>query len=37
VREFTGTDMLFTDDHAPIEFVIDRLIVDAARKETEGR
>ena len=37
VREWTGTDMVFTDDHAPIEFVIDRLIVDAARKETEGR
>jgi spermidine synthase len=37
VREWTGNDMVFTDDHAPIEFVIDRLIVDAARKETEGR
>jgi spermidine synthase len=37
VRAWTGNDMVFTDDHAPIEFVIDRLIVDAARKETEGR
>lgn len=33
VREWTGMnpDLVFTDDHAPVEWIIDSMIVDAAR------
>ncbi len=37
IREWNGGGMVFTDNHAPVELVIDRLIIDAARLETEGR
>lgn len=37
VRAWSGGGLVFTDDRAPVELVIDRLILDAARKETEGR
>lgn len=37
IREYDGSGMVFTDNHAPVELVIDRLILDAARLETEGR
>jgi spermidine synthase len=37
IREWNGEGMVFTDNHAPVELVIDRLIIDAARQETQGR
>ncbi len=37
IREYTGSGMVFTDNRAPIELVIDSLILDAARRETQGR
>jgi hypothetical protein len=30
----TATDRPYTDDHAPVETLIDRMIFDAAREET---
>jgi predicted membrane-bound spermidine synthase len=34
VREQTTMDTVFTDDHAPVERVVDQIILDAAREET---
>ncbi len=34
VREWTGGGLIFTDNRAPVEMVIDLLILDAAREET---
>ncbi len=38
IREWRddGRGFVFTDDHAPIELVIDRIIIGAARSETEA-
>jgi len=33
VREQTASDTVFTDDHAPVERVVDQIILDAARQE----
>lgn len=35
VREWTGGGLVFTDNRAPVEMVIDLLILDAAREETQ--
>jgi spermidine synthase len=34
IREVTASDTVFTDDHAPVERVIDLIIIDEARKES---
>ncbi len=34
VREVTASDTVFTDDHAPVERVIDQIIIDEAREES---
>jgi hypothetical protein len=33
VREWTSRATVFTDDHAPVEWVINQIILDAAREE----
>ncbi|MGN6484866.1 MAG: spermidine synthase [Thermomicrobiales bacterium] len=35
LREVTAVTTVFTDDHAPVERVVDTIILDAAREETE--
>ena len=35
IREVTGVTTVFTDDHAPVERVVDLIILDAARDEAE--
>ncbi|MGB3329380.1 MAG: fused MFS/spermidine synthase [Thermomicrobiales bacterium] len=35
VREVSAVTTVFTDDHAPVERVVDTIILDAAREETE--
>lgn len=35
VREVTEVTTVFTDDHAPVERVVDQIILDAAREEDE--
>jgi spermidine synthase len=35
MREVTEIDDIWTDDHAPVEQVVDLIILDAAREETE--
>jgi hypothetical protein len=34
IREVTESDAVFTDDHAPVERVIDLIIIDEAREES---
>lgn len=34
IREVTEVTTVFTDDHAPVEWVIDQIILNAAREET---
>jgi predicted membrane-bound spermidine synthase len=34
VREVTVVDTVFTDDHAPVERVVDQIIIDEAREES---
>ena len=34
IREVTDVTTVFTDDHAPVEWVIDQIILNAAREET---
>ena len=34
VREWQGGGLVFSDNRAPVELVIDQIIVSAARKET---
>ena len=36
-REWTGGGLVFSDNRAPVELVIDRVIIDAARDETQHR
>ena len=35
IREVTEVTIVFTDDHAPVERVVDQIILEAARDETE--
>lgn len=35
LREQTTSETVFTDDHAPVERVVDQIILDAARQESE--
>ena len=37
IRPWTGGGLVFSDNRAPVELVIDRLIIDAARNETQDR
>lgn len=37
IRTWDGGGLVFSDNRAPVELVIDRLIIDAARHETQGR
>ena len=37
IRQWEGGGLVFSDNRAPVELVIDRLIIDAARYETQGR
>ena len=37
VREWTGGGLVFSDNRAPVELVIDRVIIDAARDETQHK
>lgn len=36
LREVTKVTTVFTDDHAPVERVVDQIIIDAAREETSA-
>ena len=35
IREIMGVTTVFTDDDAPVERVVDQIILDAAREEGE--
>lgn len=37
IRPWTGEGLVFSDNRAPVELVIDRLIIDAARHETQDK
>ena len=37
IRPWDGGGLVFSDNRAPVELVIDRLIIDAARHETQNR
>lgn len=37
IREWNGGGLVFSDNRAPVELVIDRVIIDAARDETQHR
>jgi spermidine synthase len=37
IRPWEGEGLVFSDNRAPVELVIDRLIIDAARYETQNR
>lgn len=37
IRAWNGGGLIFSDNRAPVELVIDRLIIDAARHETQNR
>ncbi len=36
IREVTEVDTVFTDDHAPVQRLIDQIIIDEAREEAAG-
>jgi hypothetical protein len=35
IREVTEVTTVFTDDHAPVEWVVDQIILNAAREESD--